>query len=107
MIILLRAMLMILSLTISALIWLKIRKIFDDSQESFVLRHICGIVYGILTLFVTWILCRSKDVAMRFNNSITDFCRREELFYIVKLLSLIVLLGYLIVAYLRFKRWYQ
>lgn len=55
---------------------------------------------------IAWILCRPKKSAENFNNAITRFFRRPDVAFTMCVLSALVPLGYLLVAYLRWKRWY-
>jgi hypothetical protein len=102
----LRKILMCLVLLAFAWPWLKIRVMFGNDGEGVAARIICGILYGILAVFVAWILCRPKKSAENFNNATTRFFRRPDVAFAMCVLSALVPLGYLLVAYLRWKRWY-
>jgi hypothetical protein len=74
----LRKILMCLVLLAFAWPWLKIRVMFGNDGEGVAARIICGILYGILAVFVAWILCRPKKSAENFNNATTRFFRRPD-----------------------------
>ena len=102
----LRKILMCLVLLAFALLWFKIRVIFGRDGEGVTLRIVFGVMYWVLAVFVTWILCRTKESAENFNNAITCFFRRPDVAFAMCVLSVLVPLGYLLVAYFRFRRWY-
>ena len=102
----LRKILMCIVLLAFALLWFKIRIIFGRDGEGVALRIVFGVMYWVLAVFVTWILCRTKESAENFNNAITCFFRRPDVAFAMCVLSVLVPLGYLLVAYFRFRRWY-
>ena len=101
-----RKILMCFVLLAFALLWIKIRVIFGSDGEGVAPRIVCVVLYGILAVFVAWILCRTKKSAENFNNAITSFSRRPDVAFAMCVLGVLVPLGYLLVAYLRWKRWY-
>ena len=104
---LIRFLLMCVAFTFFMVVWIKVRVGFGKEGDGLVMRLICDPLYCILALYVSWVLCRTRSMASKFNQGLSNFARRPSVAYVVFILSALVPLGYIIIGYLRWKRWCQ
>ena len=104
---LIRFLLMCVAFTFFMVAWIKVRVGFGKEGDGLVMRLICDPLYCILALYVSWVLCRTRSMASKFNQGLSNFARRPSVAYVVFILSALVPLGYIIIGYLRWKRWCQ
>jgi uncharacterized membrane protein len=104
---LIRFLLMCVAFTFFMVPWIKFRVGFGKGGDVLVIRLICDPLYCILALYISWVLCRTRSMASKFNQGISNFARKPSVAYVVSILSALVPLCYIIIAYLRWKRWCQ
>ena len=97
---LIRFLLMCVAFTFFMVAWIKVRVGFGKEGDGLVMRLICDPLYCILALYVSWVLCRTRSMASKFNQGLSNFARRPSVAYVVFILSALVPLGYIIIGYL-------